>query len=251
MAITRTFARSVAAAVLAVAAFVALPAVQAAAAIVPVSSRAELNGNLNFSWDIFGPEGSFTDSPGMRDVGPITVFAASSTSSGLRRADADGSLGFRVGEPLLRDDFNTVESFIVGFNPPFVPLPSDSVVRGFGFELQATRSFMPEFTVLIEIFDSNFNSTFFSVDGNRNGAPVFVGALSDTVDIRSISLLIDNVNAPGIPGGPGRPGGSLAINSVDVVVVDQGVTSVPVPATWALLLAPLAGFAFAARRRRS
>ena len=244
MAFTRRLARSAAAVALAATAFLALPIAQAAAAIVPVGSRAELGGNLTVNWDLFGQDGDLTDStPDQRVVGPIIVSVASSGGF-LRRVDADGSFGFAVGEPLLRDDFNTVESFIVGFNPPFVPLPSDSVVRGFGFELQATASLGP-FTGRAEVFDDNSNLIGeIPFTGDTAGQPIFVGGLSDVANIGNIFIDVDNLPPFG------DPAGAVAINRVDVVVVDQGAASVPVPASWALLLAPLAGLALTARRRR-
>ena len=243
MAFTRRLVRSAAAVALAALCVIALPILSAAAAIVPVGSRAELGGNLTVNWDIYGPAGTETDSPDQRVVGPIIVSVASSGGR-LVRVDGDGSFGFADGEPLLRDDFNTVESFVVGFNPPFVPPPSDSVVRGFGFELQSTASLGP-FTGRAEVFDENSNLIGeIPFTGDTAGPPIFVGGLSDVANIGNIFIDIDNLPPFG------NPAGAVAINRVDVVVVDQGVTSVPVPASWALLLAPLAGLALTARRRR-
>ena len=251
MAITRTLAPSAAVLALAVTAVIALPVVQATAAIVPVSSRAELNGDVTVNWDIFGPDGTETDSPDRRIVGPITVDV---NSSGGRLNRVDGGFGFANDEPLLRDSFNQDESFIITFNSPFAPRVSDSVVHGFGFELQATQPSIGNgnYSGRIVVRDSNLDDIgTVPFASNIAEDPIFVGGLSNTADIFQLEILIDWPDAPS----PLVDGGFAAINRLDVVTRSAGATTVPVPATWALLLAPLAGFALtgvlSSHRRRS
>lgn len=239
MAFTRTHARFVAALVLAAAAIVALPIVQAAAAVVPVSSRAALNGDVTINWDLLGPPGDFSTPPRFPPtVGPVTVSPGSSLGE-LRRVD--GGFGFEDGEPLVRDRGSQVDTFLLTFDQP---------VRGFGFDLQATVPSLGngDFSGVIAIRDTSFNEIgTVPFASNIDLPPIFVGGLSDAADIFQLSILVDFPSGPA----PLVNGGFAAINRLDVVSANGGSTSVPVPATWALLLAPLAGFALTGRRRRA
>lgn len=199
-----------------------------------VASRAELNGDLTVDWDRFGPAGTLDNLPIFQVFGQTTVRL---NSSGTALSRVDGGFGFGDDEPLLRDDFNTVESFSIGF---------EENVRGFGFDLQATAFFAPDFTGRIKIFgddDSQIGEIPFS--GNAEGLPIFVGGLSDTHDISTLFIEIDDL-APF-----GDPAGAAAINRMDVVTRNWHSNPVPVPATLALLLAPLAGLLLTVRVSRT
>jgi len=223
-------ARLLAAFALSFAAFVAQPA---EALIMPVDSRAELNGDVTVSWDLFGPAGTLDNLPIFRDFGQTTVRL---NSSGTALSRIDGGFGFGDDEPLLRDDFNAAESFSIGFKEN---------VRGFGFDLQATASFA-DFTGRIKIFGDEFNQIGeISFSGNADGPPIFVGGLSDTHDISTLFIEIDDL-APF-----GDPAGAAAINRMDVVTRNWDSNPVPVPATLALLLVPLAGLLLTVRLSRT
>lgn len=227
MAVFRPFSSRLAAMVLTVATVAALSAPQADAAMTQVFDRAGLNGDLTVNWDLFGPAGTVTGAPETRTVGAVAV-SVSSSAPGLLRAD--GGLGFADGEALLRDNFTWEDSFTIRFDPN---------VRGFGFSLQATRRDIGDYTGLIEIFDINsdrIGSLPFA--GRTDAPPIFVGGLSDAVDIGTIRIGIDN-----FPGEAPRRGGAAAINRMDLVLRNADPPSVATPATLALVLVPVAAFA--------
>lgn len=227
MAVSCLSVLRLAAILLGVATFAALPAVSADAAIIPVASRAELNGDLTVDWDLFGPAGTVTGAPETRTFGPVAV-SVSSSAPGLLRAD--GGLGFADGEALLRDNFSWEDSFTIRFDPN---------VRGFGFSLQATHLNPGGYTGLIEIFDVNSHRIgSLPFVGSTDRPPIFVGGLSDAVDIGTIRIGIDN-----LPDEAPRRGGAAAINRMDLVVRNATPPPVTAPATLAVVLVPLAGVA--------
>lgn len=209
-------------------------AIPTKAALVQISSLAELGPTLPIDWSVFGPDGTGISTPDSRTVSGVTVTVASSQGALDRHNEGTSFFGdFAIGDHLLTDAGSESDTFLVSFGSP---------VRGFGTQVDADPAFITgPFTGFVRVFSpSNQLLGTLSFSGTQlglqNDTAPFVGALSNSADIGFLAFFVE------LPAGHfPTDAGALAINTLNVPV--------PVPASAALLMPGLFGLA-AMRRRR-
>ncbi len=199
------------------------------AAAIQVSSAAALGSNDFIDW---GQLAEFSNPANGTVVTSNNGGTATIATPGEFTARVESSSwfgNFTPGDNLLSTD---VSSFTINFTAP---------VAGLGAQIQGD-AYGP-FTASLQLFDSLLNPIFFTSgvsSGAQDGSAVFLGALSDAVNVASAVFTLTSSANPAIPG--------FAVNRL--LLTDQPFqTTVPEPATLALLALGGAAAAFARRRR--
>lgn len=216
----------------------ALGTANAAQALTLVTDRAALGANESVDWRVLNPTGSFISIPS-----PFSVTGSGGTQvtgslpdvpnsffTGINQGDNQGGFAgnFAPGTALLlNQNRNPNETFGT------MTFAFSNAVRGIGTQIQVNR-FGP-FTAFIEAFDSSGNSLGrFSRNGisddSADNSAIFIGLLSDQLDIARVTLSTDPTN-------------NFAINQLSL---NSSATAIPTPA----LLPGLIGMGIATFRKR-
>ncbi len=214
-----------------------LAALPAQAGLIFVTSRGALGGTDFIDWGQLGPDLTIVSNPAaVTSNGGISVSVSIPSGSMERRDQGSGWGGvFAAGDKLLW----------TRNQPGPITLNFGSLIAGGGAQVQ--QDLFGPYTGRIEAFDSGGVSLgAFTLAGisNSNGdnSAIFVGVLSDAVDIARIDIGLTNSE-------------DFAINQFDIVTAGDGHgggdnNQIPEPGTLTILGFGLAGLGLVRRRRR-
>ena len=211
--------------------------------ISAVTSRTSLNANDSVDWGSLGlPYAGVASGSTLQSQNGIGITVTQPFYSlEIRQQDAPGTnLGFY-------GDFSSGEVLLTNWNSPFpITVAFSQPVFGAGLQIEPAQvqDFPAPFTVYVTAYDGTVELGTFSTTGiksnNADGSAPFLGVLSDTADITSLTYhAVTQTNGP--------VEGDIGMNYMSI----RDLASVPEPGTLPLMICGFAALAAISLRQRN